>query len=128
VRLSNHLLLCSRGVSKRAAPLPVITVSKYLQGRSMRGIRHYQVLARTIAEALCGYNHMGPLWRAVYSTPPRDWSQVVMLMGVGKGDFIDWHDLILIDYSDTTSWGSTLTQLVLRELNLIALKADHPLR
>lgn len=82
--------------------------------------RHYTQLAQAIALSLCGYHKHRELWAAVYRTPPRDWSEVVLL--VDDATVIDWGDIILIDYSDRGGWGPTLTPLVLRELNLIAMK------
>lgn len=118
VRLNHHLSLCSRGVSTRNAPLPVITVQKYLKGGAMRTRRHYTQLAQAIAQSLCGCAKGGPLWRAVRNTQHRDWTDVVML--VDDVTVIDWGNIILIDYGDRDGWGPALTTLVLRELNLIA--------
>jgi len=119
VKLSPHLSLCSRGVSKRHAPLPVVSVHGYLHGGAMLTRRHYTQLAQAIAQSLCNYPKRGPLWSAVlYSTPPRDWSTVVML--VDDVTIIDYGNIILVDYKDREGWGPTITALVLRELNLIA--------
>lgn len=119
-KLSPHLLLCSRGVSTRNTPLPIITVYKYLNGTVMRTRRHHTQLAEAIAQSLCGYGKASPLWRAVYRTPHKDLTTVVMLLD--DVPVIDWGNIILIDYRDRGGWGEHLTTLVTRELELIANK------
>ena len=85
----------------------------------MRTRRHYTRLAAAIARDMCGTHKHGPLWVAVYQTPPRDWSTVVLL--VDDVSVVGWEHLILVDHRDTDSWGPLLTRLVLRELKLIAM-------
>lgn len=121
VQLSSHLLLCSRGISTKNTPLPVMSVHKYLNGGAMRTTRHYTQLAQAIAQSLCKYYKVGPLWGAVYHIQRRDWSNVVMLLA--DVTVIDWGDIILVDHTDREGWGNILTGLVIRELNLIAMKA-----
>jgi hypothetical protein len=124
MRLTNHLLLCSRGVSTRHTPLPIMSVHTYLHGGAMRTKRHYTQLAQAIAQSLCGYREAGPLWRAVQHTHHKDWKNVVLLVNdVGPTTTIDWGDIILVDHKDKEAWGPALTTLVIRELNLIAHKA-----
>lgn len=118
-RLSNHVLLCSRGASTRNAPLPVISVHTYLHGAAMRTRRHYTHLSQAIAQSLCGRKG-GPLWDAVYRTPPRDWMEVVLLHD--DVPVVDWDNIILVDYSDRSGWGDMLTRLVIEELGLIAMR------
>ena len=119
LRLSKHLLLCTRGVSTRSAPLPVVTVSKYLSGAGMRTRRHLTQLAQAIALSLCGYSTHPTLWIAIRSTQTgKDWGSVVLLLD--DVHTIDWGNLILIDYSDRSEWGRPLTTLVLRELQHLA--------
>ena len=125
VQLTNHLLLCSRGVSTRHTPLPVMSVHTYLHGGAMRTKRHYTQLAQAIAQSLCGYSKAGPLWNAVQHTQHRDWKCVVLLVSdVGPTTVIDWSDIILVDHEDREAWGPTLTSLVIRELNLIAYNSS----
>ena len=85
----------------------------------MRSRRHYTRLAAAIARDMCGTHKGGLLWMAVYHTPPRDWSTVVLL--VDDVPVVGWEHLILVNYGDTDSWGPLLTRLVLRELKLIAM-------
>lgn len=118
-RLSNHVLLCSRGASTRNAPLPVMSVHSYLHGAAMHTRRHYTQLAQTIAKSMCGRKG-GTLWDAVYRTPPRDWTEVVLL--VDNVPVIDWGNIILVDYSDRSGWGDMFTRLVVEELRLIAMR------
>lgn len=81
--------------------------------------RHYTQLAQAIAQSLCGYHRRGPLWAAIYNTPPRNWDTIVLLLD-GDPPVVDWGDLILVDYTDREGWGPTITSLVIRELALIA--------
>jgi hypothetical protein len=119
LRLSKHLLLCTRGASIRSAPLPVVTVSKYLNGPGMRTRRHLTQLAQAIALSLCGYCTHPHLWVAIRGTQTgRDWGSVVLLLD--DVPTIDWGNLILIDYSDRPEWGRPLTTLVIRELQVLA--------
>lgn len=118
--LSPHLLLCSRGVSTRHTPLPVMSVHTYLHGAVMHTRRHYTQLSQAIAKSMCGCVKGGPLWMAVYHTPPRDWTEVVLLHD--DVPVIGWDNIILVDYSDRNGWGDTLTRLVIGELRLIAMK------
>ena len=85
--------------------------------------RHYTQLAQAIAQSLCGYHRRGPLWAAIYNTPPRNWDTIVLLVDIDISVSIDWGNLILVDYGDRSEWGPTITALVLRELNLIANRA-----
>jgi hypothetical protein len=87
----------------------------------MRTRRHYTQISQAIAHSLCGRKE-GPLWDAVYRTPPRDWAEVVLLHD--DVAVIEWDNIILVDYSDRSGWGDTLTRLVIEELRLIAMRGQ----